>query len=292
MLTPLQTLNSFASRLSCIESSGVERDELHEQVSSLATSKRSSGRYTLNPSFEDLRLCRWMSQSVSFENDVVGRVPQALLKSVTSSFVAVLRQKRQLYIRNSIHFLATSKAANCSRPSPLRLATLEMLAKDTVFQVSTVISRFRTMPLSKGRITEATGIGIGQAELPLTFFVEIQVTVLNQQMVKATLYTSGKIKGWFRPGSNFNHMERIELELDTAALYKSVAERACSLVKIADKIATEHASKCANEKINGQARFAQTLSKSSSSSAALLPHLGSTENGRLQKGTEPVARCA
>jgi hypothetical protein len=330
MLTPLQTLNSFASRLSAINSSSgsIERDELQQEQeqqqvstslapllsSSLASatptvtfpclwlgppSKRSSrGCTLLNPSFDDVRFSHWMSHPVAFENDAVARVPQALLKSVTSSFIAVLRQKRQFLIRNSFHFLAANKAASGGwEDSPLRLATLEMLAKDAIFQVSTVITQIRTLPLSKGRIIEATDVSIGHAELPLTFSVEIQVTVLNQRKIRTTLHTSGKIKGRFRSGSlNGNRMETIELELDTGALYNTMKERACGLVKIADKIASRQVVERANEKLKGHTHFAQTTSpaapKKTTPSSSALPRLAGNENDRLQQSTEPVARCA
>lgn len=207
-----------------------------------------------------------MSQPVSFEGKVTAKIPQALLRNVTSSFSAVVRQKRNYFVRSSMNFLAKNKAR---RPSgwdaTIRLAALEKLSKTPIFQISAVVTRIRSMPLSRGCVEEITGANIGLAELPLTFSVEIQVTVFNQQKVNIVMHiVHGKIRGQFRLQSR-NLMESIELELDTALLYRTMKDRATSLVKIADIVATEQV-KAQIKKNKEQTQIAHCSTKSSPAS--------------------------
>ena len=253
MLTPLQTLKSFAFRLSSIKVSGDEepRDASLAPLLSGSLDSCSStlaipclwlerppeehSSFSPNSAFDDLRVLYWMSQPVVVKKCNVGRVPWVLLNSFTSSFIAIVQQRRRRVVRNSKEFLLSNNSPGRNRT--IRLATLEALSKPSIFKISAVITRCRTLSSSRGHIIqEGTSMSGRQVQLPLNFSVEVNLIILNQQKVNIVISTSGTIRGMFVPGQP-NRLEDVELQLDTVALYKSMKQRAVDLIELADSVA-------------------------------------------------------
>lgn len=255
MLTQLQIMNSFASRLSSVKSTEDEGPNLsslapllsHSLASSTSTlttpqlcavgpSSDNNGLDLKSP-YSKLRTSHLMSKPISFEKNVSG-APNVLLENAASTFETITQERVQRFVRNSSRWLTTNVSPT-GRPAR-RLAELDVLSSANLFRTSAVVTRFRTLPLSKGRVEKASILGShgGRAELPLIFYVEIQVTVAKRRKVKLTASTPGKICGTFHPDKP-NRLNAVELVLDTATLLQSMQDRASELVTLADKLVSE-----------------------------------------------------
>lgn len=254
MLTQLQTMNSFASRLSSVKSTEEEGPNLSSLAPLLSHSLASSTSTVTTPQlcavgpspdnkgidltspYSRLRISHLMSKPKSFEN--VSGAPNALLENAASTFETITQERVQQFVRKSVRWL--TKNVSPTGRTARRLAELDVLSSANLFRTSAVVTRFRTLPLSKGRVEKASipGSHGGRAELPLIFYVEIQVTVAKQRKVKLTASTPGKICGTFHPDTP-NRLNDVELVLDTATLLQSMQDRASELVTLADKLVSE-----------------------------------------------------
>lgn len=250
MVTPLQALSSFASRLGSVRSAGGEEAPLVSSLSSLLSLNLAGSNSTCSfPSLwlgpmhslghgsqshaDEVYSSGWMAESIKVNEKNIGSMPETMLRNVTTSFGTLVDETRDKYLRDAIDEPASPYYPSSGAEKTLRSQAIHALANSHPISFTLAMTKINTAPFSRGSL-EASNGDVRAVVLPLTFIVKIEVLILGWRRVTILLNTAGVIRGSYKLWDPSKFLD-VSLELDTAALYLAMRSQSISLMKTAHR---------------------------------------------------------
>jgi len=301
MVTPMQSLSSFASHLGSVRSADGGETQLISSVSSRlalnlhgpeSTCKFPSlwlgplqSRQSIQSRKDLLYSSTWMSESIKVDKANASTIPETLLRNVTTSFGTVVDETRARYLEDAIDQLPCYYKSKGLNNNTLRAQAIRVLA--TSHPISFTLSMTKVVPasLSSGTLKVSHG-DVRVVELPISFMVKVNLLILGYRRTVVVMETPGVIRGSYTLWDP-DKLDEISLEFDTGALYLAMRRQSLSLLKTAHRASMVMVSKRRNSGL-----ISKTEQESTKVSATMKPKLSTTTkpeqwNARIKEPEKP-----